>query len=83
LIGHREVDIGKVTFGKPNTTQRNIIDFGVFKIAVKEITIHKSYGLKCTIGKVDVVKRTIVKLFELGIQIIKNIVSKFLVGYII
>jgi hypothetical protein len=83
LVGHGKVDIGKVTFGKPNTTQRNIIDFSVFKIAIKEITIHKSDRLKGTIGEIDVIKRTIVKLFELGIDVIKNFVSEFLIGYII
>jgi hypothetical protein len=83
LVGHCKIDIGKVTFGKPNTTQRNIIDFCVFKIAIEEITIDKSDRLKRTIREVDVVKRAVFKLFEFGIYVIKNFVSEFLVGYII
>jgi hypothetical protein len=83
LVGHREVNIGKITFGKPNTAKRNIIDFSVFKIAVKEITIDKSDRLKSTIGEIDVVKRAVFKLFEFGVGIIKNFVSEFLVCYII
>jgi hypothetical protein len=83
LVGHGKIDIGKIAFGKPNTAQGNIIDFGVFKIAVKEITIDKSHCLKRAIGEVDVVKGAVFKLLELSIDIIKNVVCEFLVCDII
>jgi hypothetical protein len=83
LVGHGKINRRKITFGKPHTTKGNIIDFGIFKIAIKEITIDKSYGLKRTIGKITEMKDAIFEFFELNISFEKEDIMIHLVCKII
>jgi hypothetical protein len=83
LVGHGKVHSRKITFGKPNTTQGNIIDFAIFKIAIKEVAVYKSNGLKSTIGKIAIAESAVFILFELKISVKEKFVFKFLVCDII
>jgi len=79
LISHGKVHVGKITFGKKHPTQRHIVDFSFFKIAIKEIAINKRNRLKRTVSEIAIVKSTILKIFEFGIRIVKRFVVEFLV----
>jgi hypothetical protein len=83
LVCHGKIDIGKIAFIKPNATQRNIVDFGIFEITIEKSTIDKRNGFESTIRKVAVTERTILKLFVLGIVVVKNVKLKFLIQDII
>ncbi len=62
LIGHRKINTGKIAFCKPNATQRNVIDFGILKVAIHKITIRKRHCLKETRSKITFDKSAILKL---------------------
>jgi hypothetical protein len=79
LVGHGKIDIGEITFIKPNTTQRNVVDFSIFEITIEKGTIHKRNGFESTIGKITMSERAIFKFFVLGIVVVKNVELEFLV----
>jgi hypothetical protein len=61
LIGHRKINAGKITFRKPNTSQGNVIDFGVLKITFDKITIGEHSSLKKTTSEIAVGEGAIFK----------------------
>jgi hypothetical protein len=83
LVCHGKINVGEIAFVKPNATQRDIIDFGIFEITIEKSTIDKRNGFESAIRKVAVTERTILKFFVLGIVVVKNVKLKFLIQDII
>jgi hypothetical protein len=83
LICHSKIDIGKIAFIEPNSSQRDVVDFSIFEITIEKSTIDKRNGFESAIRKVAVTERTILKLFVLGIVVVKNVKLKFLIQDII
>lgn len=79
LVGHGKIDIGKVASGKKHITQRNIIDFGIGKIASEEIAVDKGHGLEKTTPEIAIGKRTVFVVLEFDGFFIKNNIIEVLV----